>query len=433
MKTKIEKISDLNRKMVVTLPINDFNIKVKSALGKVAKDIKMDGFRAGKVPMSVVEEKFGISIRQEEANKIVNETLYKAFMQEKTSPAATPVLKNVDFEGSDFTYEIHFDVFPEFKMKKISSLKLEKIISNVEDKDIEAGLLRLQEGVATYKEVETKAVDRNKLTIDYVGTIKGEAFNGGTAKEQSLVLGSQSMIDGFEKGLLGAKKGEEVTLKLKFPSKYHAKELAGKKVEFAVTVTKVEEAILPELNDDFAKQYNEENIDALKKNMREHMEKENKNGVTYRNKENAFMALLEANKFDVPQSSIDEEAGNLLKDTEARMKQEQMKVPDSGLDQSLFNDEAEKRIKFGLLSAKVVDDNKLTVTTEQINKHIEDLAKEYPEEQAKQMIDWYHKDKSRLDSIRSLVLEKEIENFIFANAKVKEVKQTFEEVAKYGR
>jgi trigger factor len=230
MKTKIEKNGDLNRKMIVTLPMDDFNTKIKSALGKVAKDIKIDGFRAGKVPMSVVEEKFGISIRQEEANKIVNETLYKAFMQEKISPAATPVLKNVDFEGSDFTYEIHFDIFPEFKMKKISSLKLEKIISNVEDKDIEAGLLRLQEGIATYKEVETKAVDRNKLTIDYVGTIKGEVFDGGTAKDQSLVLGSQSMIEGFEKGLLGAKKDGQVTLKLKFPSEYQAKELAGKKL-----------------------------------------------------------------------------------------------------------------------------------------------------------------------------------------------------------
>lgn len=430
MKTKIEKNGDLNRKIMVNLPIDDFNSRITQALNKVSKTIKIDGFRSGKVPMSVVEDKFGVSIRQEEANKIVNETLYKAFMQEKISPAATPVLKTIDYEGSELTYEIHFDIFPEFKMKKINSLKLEKITVTIKDGDIDAALLKLQEGTATYKEVTTPAEDKNKVTIDYVGTIKGEAFNGGSADNQVLILGSHSMIEGFEKGLLGAKKDSKVTLKLKFPKDYQATELAGKKVEFLVTIKKIEAATLPELNDEFAKQYQEESMATLKQNMRHHMEKESADRVNYRNKDNAFMALLEANKFDVPQSSIDEEATNLLKDTEARMKQQNMQIPEKGLDKSLFNEEAEKRIKFGLLSVKVVEENELKVETAQINQHIENLAKEYPKDQAKQMIDWYHQDKNRLESIRSLLLEKEVENFIFANAKVKEITQTFEEVAR---
>lgn len=430
MKTKIEKNGNLSKKMFVNLPIDDFNSRTKTALNKISKTIKMDGFRAGKVPTNVVEDKFGVSVRQEEANKIVNETLYKAFMQEKISPAATPVLKTIDYEGSELTYEIHFDVFPEFKMKKISSLKLEKITVTIKDEDVEGALLKLQEGTATYKEVETPAEDKNKLTISYVGTMKDEVFNGGSADNQTLMLGSHSMIEGFEKGLLGAKKDSEVTLNLKFPKDYQAKELAGNKVKFVVTVTKVEAAVLPELNDEFAKQYKEENIAALKINIRNHMEKESADRVNYRNKDNAFMTLLEANSFDVPQSSIDEEAENLLKDTEARMKQQNMQIPETGLDKSMFNEEAEKRIKFGLLSVKVVEENDLKVEAAQINKHIEDLAKEYPEDQAKQMIDWYHQDKNRLESIRSLLLEKEVENFIFANAKVKEINQTFEEVSK---
>ena len=428
MKTKIEKNGDLNRKMMVNLPIDDFNSRIEKALDKVSKTIKMDGFRSGKVPKSVVEDKFGVSVRQEEANKIVNETLYKAFMQEKISPAATPVLKTIDYEGAELTYEIHFDIFPEFKLKKISSLKLEKIISTIDEKDIEVALLRLQESMAKYEEASVSK-DRSRLTIDFVGTIKGKEFDGGSTKNQILTLGTNSMIEGFEKGLLNAKKDDKVTLKLKFPSDYHAKDLSGKKVEFVVTINKIEEATLPELNDDFAKQYSEENMDALKKNMRNHMEKESSDRVNYRNKDNAFMALLEANKFDVPQSSIDEEAETLLKDTQARMKQQKMEAQGENLDKKLFVEEAEKRIKFGLLAAKVVEENDLKIETAQINQHIEELSKDYPEAQAKQMIDWYHQDKGRLEGIRSLLLEKEVESLIFEKAKVKEITQTFEEVA----
>ncbi|SFV66875.1 Cell division trigger factor [hydrothermal vent metagenome] len=427
MKTEIKKIEALSRKLIVTLPIDQLNNRVEKELKSVSKNINLDGFRKGKVPKSVVEKKYGKGIKQEEANKLVNETLYQAFASEKTSPAATPKLTNIDFSGDNFIYEIEFDIFPEIKLKKISSLKVEKINAKIQESDIDSTIKKLQNSIAEYKEIDTKSVDGNRLNIDFVGSIKGKEFQGGSAKNHSLVLGSKSMIEGFESGLIGAKKGDEVKLKLKFPKDYQAEELAGKKVEFLVTVNKVEEAILPELNDDFAKKYNEKSIDSLRENLKTHMEKELTDRVNFKNKDNAFNALLDANKFDVPQSSVSEEAQNLLKDTESRMQQQNL--PNKGnLDVNIFNDEATRRIKLGLLVAKVVEENKLIVEDKMINEHIEMLSKAYPEEQAKQMIDWYHKDKNRYEGIRSLLLEKEVENFVFNTAKVKEVTKTFDEV-----
>jgi trigger factor len=378
--------------------------------------------------MKVVAQQYGKQVRDEVVGEVIQATYFEAINQEKLQPAGMPSIEpTVNDEGKSLQYTATFEVMPEVELADVSGAKLEKVVAEVADADLDKMIENLREQRAEWKPVKRKAKKGDRLNIDFHGTIEGEEFSGNSGENVPLTLGSGRMIAGFEDALIGAKAGEEHTLDLQFPEDYGHKDVAGKPVQFQVKVNSVEEPVLPEVDEEFAKAFGvgDGSLEALRNEVRNNMERELQQAVSGKNKQAVMDKLVELNKIEVPQALIDNEAENLKQQMMQQMQIPQGKsAPD--LDASLFKGEAERRVTLGLLVAKLIEANDLKVDADKVKAKVEEIASTY--ERPEDVVNWYNADKSRLSQVENLLLEDEVVDWVFSKADVSESKSSFDEI-----
>jgi len=427
MKTSLSTLEGLKRSLTVELPIDTFNQKTDKILQSLAKKARIDGFRKGKIPATILHQRFGASAKADATNEVVTETLEEALTDADVSPAAQPSLTNVDTESSDnFSYTIEFEVYPEVSVTPLSSLNIDQINATVTDEDEERALQDLQDRATEYKTVKRKSKNGDRLIIDFEGLLDGESFEGGAAEGFEIVLGRGAMIEGFEQGLIDVAAGKTVEVKATFPEDYHVENLAGREAVFKVKVNEVGSPKEIKRDDEFAKKYGEKDFETMKSRMSKQMQLELSSRLVQQNKDAAFTALLTANDFEVPEGSVSAEAMKLQQDMEARMEQQGM--PSKGnFPEAMFQEEASRRVKLGLLINKIANDSEIKPEKELVDAKLKEMSMQYGES-AQQMIDWYNSDPSRLAGVESIVVEELVAKHVALEAKVNVIEKTFQEI-----
>ena len=427
MQVTVEKTEGLERKMIVTLPQQKVDDEVQKKLRKLASEVNLKGFRPGKVPLRILKQRFGPSVTQEALETIVNETLPEALEQESLHIVGTPQIEINEGDDNEFSYTVVFDTYPEVESVSLDDISVERITAEIKEEDVDKMLEALREQRKTWTETDESAEKDNQLTIDFVGTIDGKAFAGGTANNQTLVLGSNSFITGFEDGLIGKKAGDEVTLTLSFPEDYHNADLSGQAVEFAVTVNKVEQSELPEIDEAFIKTFEieEGTVEAFRTNIRNNMEKELDKTSKTKLKEKVLDAMLENNALEIPQAMIDSEAQHLAEVTEQDYKARGQEI---SLEAESFKASAEKRVKLGLLIGHIISENKLEADEDKVRAHIEGLAASY--EQPESVVNWFYSDEERLTEIKTQLVEDDVVEWVLEKIEVVDVISNFSDIVK---
>ena len=427
MKTSLTTLEGLKRSLTVELPVDIFNERTEKIIKGLAGKVRVDGFRKGKIPPAVLKQRFGGSAKSDAATEIVGETLADALTDADVSPATQPSLTNIDTENADsLIYTLEFEVYPEIKVNALSKLTIDQVSSQVTEEDEERALQDLQDRSTDYKTVKRKSKDGDRLIIDFEGLLDGESFEGGAAEGFEIVLGKGTMIEGFEKGLIDVASGKTVEVNATFPEDYHVENLAGREAVFKVKVNEIGSPIELKRDDEFAKKYGEKDFETMKSRMTNQMKLELDSRLVQQNKDTAFSALLEANDFEVPEGSISSEAEKLQQDMESRMEQQGM--PSKGkLPAEMFNEEAARRVKLGLLINKIATDSEITAEKDLVDAKLNEMSLQYGES-AHQMIDWYNTDPSRLANIESIVVEDLVAKHVAEKAKVTTTDKTFLEI-----
>ena len=427
MKTSLTTLEGLKRSLTVELPVDIFNERTEKIIKGLAGKVRVDGFRKGKIPPAVLKQRFGGSAKSDAATEIVGETLADALTDADVSPATQPSLTNIDTENADsLIYTLEFEVYPEIKVNALSKLTIDQVSSQVTEEDEERALQDLQDRSTEYKTVKRKSKDGDRLIIDFEGLLDGESFEGGAAEGFEIVLGKGTMIEGFEKGLIDVASGKTVEVNATFPEDYHVENLAGREAVFKVKVNEIGSPIELKRDDEFAKKYGEKDFETMKSRMTNQMKLELDSRLVQQNKDTAFSALLEANDFEVPEGSISSEAEKLQQDMESRMEQQGM--PSKGkLPAEMFNEEAARRVKLGLLINKIATDSEITAEKDLVDAKLNEMSLQYGES-AQQMIDWYNTDPSRLANIESIVVEDLVAKHVAEKAKVTTKDKTFLEI-----
>lgn len=432
MQVSIETTTGLERRMTVGIPAEQVETEVTKRLQQATKTVRLNGFRKGKVPLKVVKQRFGAGVRQEVLGEFMSRSFYDAVQQEDVKPAGQPSIEPKEMaEGKDVEFVATFEVYPEITLGDTSSFEIEKLVAEVQDSDVDNMIDVLRKQQATWTQVERAAQTDDQVNIDYTGTKDGEEFEGGKAEGQDLVLGSNSMIPGFEDGLVGLKAGDEKVLSLSFPEDYHAEELKGAAVEFAVKVNSVSEQELPELNAEFFSKYGVEGDDEaqFRADVRKNMERELKNAAKSKLKNQVMDKLIEANEVELPKALV---AGEIEALRNQMMQQFGGAQPNldlkSLLPDEMFSEQAERRVALGLIVGEVVKASEIKVDSDRVREMVEELASTYqdPEE----VVNYYFNNRELLAGVESVVLEDQVVDHILDGAKVTETNSTYEDVIK---
>ena len=429
MQVSVETTQGLERRLTITVPADSVDSAVKSRLQQLAKTQRINGFRPGKVPVSVIQKRFGQAVRQEVAGDVMQQNFYQAVMQENITPAGMPKFElTKDQRGEDLEFVASFEVYPEVEVKGVDEIEIEKPVVEITDEDLDNMMETLQKQHATWKEVKRKARKDDRVIIDFVGKIDGEEFDGGKAEDFTLELGKDRMIPGFEKPLVGAKKDEDVTVEVTFPEDYHAEALKGKDAVFDVKVKKVEGQQLPEVDDEFAKLFGVEEggVEALKDEVRKNMQRELDQTLKANVKEDVIAKLLEKNEIDVPQAMVDQEVNALREQAKQRFSQQGggQNMPD--LPAELFTDNAKRRVSIGLILGEIIKTNELKADEEKVNALIETSASAYEDPQ--EVIDYYKNNDELMQQMQNVALEEQAIEWVLDKAKTQEVTKAFDEV-----
>lgn len=429
MQVSVETTQGLERRLTITVPAESIDSAVKTRLQQLAKTQRINGFRPGKVPVSVIKKRFGAAVRQEVAGEAMQRNFYDAIMKEKINPAGMPAFSlTKDEDGQDLEFAATFEIYPQVEVQGLDKIEVEKPIVEIKAKDLTDMIKTLQKQHSEFKEVKRKAKEGDKVFINFVGTINGEEFDGGKAEDFPLELGKGQMIPGFEEPLVGAKAGDEVVSKVTFPEDYHAEALKGKDAEFAITVAKVEGLNLPKVDDEFALLFGvtEGGVEALKIEVQKNMQRELDQSLKAKIKENVIAALLANNKIDLPAALVEQEVKALREQAKQRFAQQGNTANMPELPAELFTDNAKRRVSVGLLLGEVIKSNKLEVDQARVDTLIEQTASAY--EDPSEVIEYYKSNQELLQQIQNLALEEQAIDTILNQAKVKEVSKSFDEV-----
>ena len=423
MQVSVEAEPGLTRRMKVQIPAEQVDQQVESKLQQLARSVRLDGFRPGKVPISVVRKRYGEQVRLETADELIASTYQEALQQQNLQPVGEPDIEPTRNEpGQPFEYVAVFDVYPEVEPPDLSDLVVERPVTEITDADVDTMLEKLRRQRMTWQEVEREARQGDRLDIDFEGHIDGEPFPGNSAAHVPLELGSDTMIPGFEEQLVGAKPGETRSIEVTFPDDYGSKEVAGKTATFEVKVNTVSEPVLPALDDEFARAFGvgDGGLEALRAEVRRNMERELEVAVKAKVKQQVFDALLERADVDVPASLVDSEVEALIK------KQGGDADTDTDRDRAALEEEAKRRVALGLLIAEIVKRNQLQVDPERVRSMVESIAASY--EKPDEVVQWYYSNQEMLGGIQTYVLEDTVVEWVVDHAKVDEKSKTFEEI-----
>ena len=432
MAVTVETLDKLERKITLSLPVGAIQSEVETRLKKMARTVKMDGFRPGKVPMNVVSQRYGYSVHYEVMNDKVGEAFALAANEAKLRVAGQPRIS--EKEGApegELTFDAIFEVFPDVKIGDLASAEVEKITADVNDAAIDktVDILRKQRRTFAQRAHDAAAQDGDRVTVDFEGKMDGEVFAGGKADDFQFILGDGQMLKEFEDATRGMKIGESKTFQLAFPADYHGKDVAGKTADFMVTLKKVEAANLPEVNDALAKTLGivEGTVEGLRADIKKNLEREVKFRLLASNKQAAMEALLTKAELDLPNASVQSELNRLLEGARAELKQRGVKDADKApIPEDVFRPQAERRVRLGLVVAELVRANSLQAKPEQIKAHVEELAASY--EKPADVMRWYYSDNNRMAEVEGVVIENNVTEFLMGKAKISEKSVSFDEL-----
>ena len=414
MQVSVETTQGLGRRVTITVPAADIQKAVDSELKKAAKTVRIDGFRKGHVPMSMVKQRYGMSVLNDVLGDLMQRNFINAIIENKVNPVGAPDYKPEQYkEGEDFVYSVEFEVFPEIELKDLESIEVVKPIVTVKDEDVDNMLETLRKQQAEWKDKEGEVAAEDRVTVDFNGSIDGEEFEGGKAEDFVLAMGQGRMIPGFEEGLIGHKAGEEFTIDVTFPEDYHAENLKGKKAQFAINLKKVEERELPDGS-----------VDGLRAEVRKNMERELKNAIRTRVKSQVIDGLVKANEVDVPAAAVDSEIEVLQRQAAQRFGGDEKQALQ--LPRELFEEQAKRRVIVGLLLGEVINSNELKAEDERVKALIDEMASAY--EDPSEVVEFYNKNEQLMNNIRNLALEEQAVEKILATAKVTEKETNFTEL-----
>ena len=429
MQVSVEATQGLERTLNITVPADVFEKEYDSRIRHLSKTQRVDGFRPGKVPASVIAKRFGAAIEQEVAGEIMQRHFFEAVVAEKLNPAGAPQVAPLPRKkGEDFVFTATFEVYPEVTLAALEELSVEKESAEITDEDLDKMISTLRKQHATWNAVDREAANDDQVKLDFEGSIDGEVFEGGKAENFEIVLGSGRMIPGFEDGILGHKAGEEFTIDVNFPEEYHAENLKGKAAQFAIKLNKVEEQELPEITPEFVKKFGVESgeVEELKANVKQNMERELEQTLKANAKDNVLTALVEANEIEVPKALVDNEVEVLRKQAVERYGQQMDPKNLPELPAELFTEQAEKRVKVGLVLGEVIKANELKVDQDKVTALIESAASAY--ESPAEVVEYYKNNKEMMQNMENVALEEQAIDFILEKAKVTEVNKSFDEV-----
>ncbi len=432
MQPVVETLSGLERRVDLVVSLADVEKEVQSQLKRVARTAKVQGFRPGKAPLSLIERSHGPGIRYDVINTEVGRALDKVIEESKLRIAGTPNVepKTEGVEEGFMGFSATFEVYPEVTVPDLSQLEVKRTNVQVGEEEIQRTIDILRKQRADYQAREGReAQDNDRVTLDFVGTIDGEPFEGGSAEGFSFVLGQGRMLPEFETAVRGLKAGDTKTFPLEFPEDYAGKEVAGKKAEFQITVTEVAEGILPELDSEFAKSLGqaEGDVEKLLADVRANIEREVKSRSTSRTKNSVMEALINAASFDVPKALVESDAQGRVAAAREELKQRGVPNADSmPIPAEAFSAESERRVRLGLLVAQLVETADLRAKPEQVRARIEELAQNY--EQPAQVVAYYLSDRQRRSEIEAVVLEDNVVEYVLSQAKVTDENIDFDEI-----
>jgi trigger factor len=429
MQVSVESTGTLERRMEVQVPAAQIEKAVDERLQKLSRTVRLKGFRPGKVPVKVVRQQFGQQVRQEVLGDVVQSSFAEAVVQEKLTPAGGPRIEPIDFEGGDLKYRAVFEIVPQIQLANVETLDIVRPTAEVSDGDVDAMIQNLREQRATYVKVEREARDTDRVTVDFDGTIDGEAFEGGSGQDIPIVLGAGRMLADFEAGLQGVRADEQKTIELTFPQNYATQALAGRKAQFAISVKSVEERVLPELDDAFCKSYGVEEggIDRLRDEVRENMGRELTDAVRQRLKKQVMDGLLAANPIELPKTMVDAQVRELQIEAARRMgarDASQIPPPDA------FMESARRRVALTLLVGEVIKNANIQVNQSQVQARFQELALQYPD--ASQAVEQYRTNPQMRRQMEAAVLEDQVVDWVLERARISEKASTFKDLMNFG-
>ena len=425
--TTIETTQGLERRVSITIPADSVKSAVREELKRVAKNARVDGFRKGKVPPHIIEQRFGASVRNDVLNDLLPRHFFDLMFQEKVNLAGRPTFAVDSYEeGKDLQFTATFEVYPEVKLQGLENIKVEKPTVEITEADIDKMVDVLRKQQATWAETQDAAKAEDRVTLDFSGSIDGEEFEGGKASDFVLLMGQGRMIPGFEEGIVGHKAGEQFDINVTFPAEYHSENLKGKAAKFAVTLKKVEVMVLPELTDEFVSKFgpNSKTVADLRVEIKKNMERELKNALVSRVKNQVIDGLIEQNPLEVPAAAIEQEIEVLRNQAAQRFGGNPQQA--AQLPRELFEEQAKRRVQVGLLFSEVIASNELKADEARVKAMIEDIASAY--EQPAEVIEYYNKNKELMNNIRNVVLEEQAVDAVLAKAQVTEKASSFDEI-----
>jgi trigger factor len=432
MAVAVETLEKLERKITLTLPVTTITNEVQTRLKKLARQVKIDGFRPGKVPMNIVSQRYGYSVHYEVMNDKVGEAFSVAANEAKLRVAGQPRI--TEKEGApegEVSFDAIFEVFPDVKLGDLAAAEVEKVSAEVTDAAIDrtVEILRKQRQTFAQRAADAVTAAGDRVTVDFIGKIDGEPFEGGKAEGYAFIVGEGQMLKEFDDAVRGMKSGESKTFPLPFPADYHGADVAGKTADFLVTVHKLEAVHLPEVNEAFAKSLGipDASVAGLRGDIKKNLEREVKFRLMAKNKNAAMDALAATAELDLPKSSVQAELDRMIESARADLKQRGIKDADKApIPDDVFRPQAERRVRLGLVVAELVRANNLQATDAQIKSHVEDLSASY--EKPADVMRWYFSDNRRMAEVEAVIIENNVTDFVLSKAKITEKSVSFDEL-----
>ena len=432
MAVNVETLEKLERRITLSVAATDIGNEIDSRLKRLSRTVKADGFRPGKVPMSVVAQRYGYSVQYEVVNDRVGKAFSDAASEAKLRVAGVPKITQKDEapEGQ-MLFDATFEVYPEVKLGDLSGLEVERVAAEVSDAAIDRtiDILRKQRRTFAQRPAADGAAEGDRVTIDFEGKIDGEPFSGGKADAFQFVIGEGQMLEQFDKAVRGMKVGENKTFPLQFPADYHGADVAGKEADFLVTIKKIEAANLTPVDDALAKALGiqDATVDGLRADVRKNLEREVKSRVLARNKAAVMDALVKAADLEVPNALVTTEVERMTAAARADLKQRGVKDAETvAIPADIFKPQAERRVRLGLVVAELVGANNLRARPDQLQKHIEEMSQSY--EKPAEVMRWYLGDRQRMAEVEAVVIENNVTEFVLGRAKVIDKVLPFDEL-----